>query len=178
MTATILQTFRFPEGTCIAQAEPRSGAPVSRQSPGLSVMTDLTEVRAATVRPDTSLSQARQLMIYQGVRLLFVVDKMPCIEGLITSTDLEGDRAIQLVAERGVRYEELMVSEVMSPLSVLDAIDYDELAGATVESLIRALLQIGRNHMLVFQKSTAETPPRIRGVISRAQIERQLGESL
>ena len=68
-----LPTFRFPDGTCIAQAQPRQHPAVTLESPALSVMTDLTEVRAATVAPGMSLHQAELEMIHQGVRMLFVV---------------------------------------------------------------------------------------------------------
>lgn len=173
-----LTSFRFPEGTCIAQAQPPSGQHVTLDSPGRSVMTDLTHVRAATIAPDMPLSQARQTMIHQGVRLLFVVSEMPCVDGLITSTDLEGERPMQQLTKRRVKYEELMVSDVMSPLSALDAIDLEELAHADVAKVVATLKQLGRRHMLVVQKAGSGHGPRVRGVISQTQIERQLGHSI
>ena len=42
-------------------------------------------------------------------------------------------------------------------------------------NVIATLKRFGRNHLLVVQAATAQTPQRVRGVISRAQIERQLG---
>jgi CBS domain-containing protein len=175
---SILSTFRFPEGTCIPQAQPLMGQPVTLESPGMAVMTDLTAVRAATISPDTPLTQARQTMIHQGVRLLFVVSNMPCVDGLITSTDLEGERPMQVINQRGVRYEELAVTDVMSPLSALDAIDFDELGHATVAKVIATLKHVGRRHMLVVERARASSPARVRGVVSHTQIERQLGHSL
>lgn len=173
-----LSTFRFPEGTCIAQAQPHMGVPVTLASPGRAVMTDLTHVRAATIRPDMPLAEARQTMIHQGVRLLFVVSEMPCVGGLITSTDLEGERPMQQIARRGVKYEELVVSDVMSPLSTLDAIDLEDLAHADVARVVATLKQLGRRHMLVVQKAGTGHGPRVRGVISQTQIERQLGQPI
>ena len=49
------------------------------------------------------------------------------------------------------------------------------MAGARVGNLIATLKRVGRNHLLVVQGASASTPQRIRGVVSRAQIERQLG---
>lgn len=141
-------------------------------------MTDLTHVRAATISPDTPLTEARQTMIHQGVRLLFVVSEMPCVDGLITSTDLEGERPMQVLDQRGVKYEDLVVVDVMSPLSKLDAIDLDELAHADVAKVIATLKQLGRRHMLVVQRAGSGHGPRVRGVISQTQIERQLGQPI
>ncbi len=173
-----LSTFRFPEGTCIAQAQPHMGVSVTLASPGRAVMTDLTHVRAATIRPDMPLAEARQTMIHQGVRLLFVVSEMPCVDGLITSTDLEGERPMQQIARRGVKYEELVVADVMSPLVTLDAIDLEDLAHADVGKVVATLKQLGRRHMLVVQKAGTGHGPRVRGVISQTQIERQLGQPI
>ena len=58
-------------------------------------------------------------MIHQGVRLLFVVSEVHGLDGLITSTDLDGERPMQVIAQRGVRYEEVLVSDVMTPLGAL-----------------------------------------------------------
>lgn len=173
-----LSTFRFPEGTCIAQAQPHMGVPVTLASPGRAVMTDLTHVRAATIRPDMPLAEARQTMIHQGVRLLFVVSEMPCVEGLITSTDLEDERPMQQIHKRGVKYEDLVVADVMSPLSKLDAIDLEDLAHADVAKVVATLKQVGRRHLLVVQKAGSGHGPRVRGVISQTQIERQLGQPI
>jgi CBS domain-containing protein len=173
-----LTTFRFPEGACIAQAQPHIGVPVTLTSPARAVMTDLTHVRAATISPDTPLTEARQTMIHQGVRLLFVVSEVPCVDGLITSTDLEGERPMQVLDQRGVKYEDLVVVDVMSPLSKLDAIDLDELAHADVAKVIATLKQLGRRHMLVVQRAGSGHGPRVRGVISQTQIERQLGQPI
>jgi CBS domain-containing protein len=170
-----LPTFRLEPGISIAQTQPQTNTAVRLQSPALQVMTDLTLVKAATTHPSTSLKQAEQMMIYLGVRMLFVVSDMPALEGLITTTDLSGDRAMRIVAERNLHHDELIVADVMTPLSMLDAIDFDRMGSASVGNVIASLKRFGRNHLLVVQRASAQTPQRVRGVISRAQIERQLG---
>jgi CBS-domain-containing membrane protein len=162
----------------IAQATPWQLAPVTVDSPAAAVVTDLTLVKAATIHPGTTLRQAEQMMIYQGVRMLFVVSDMPSFVGLVTSTDLHGDRQMRLVHERGARYDELTVADVMTPLALLDAIDHERIARAQVGHLIATLRRFGRNHLLVVQGASDNTPRRVRGVVSRAQIERQLGQQI
>ena len=178
MSHRTLPSFRFDQGTCIAQAQPPLAPVVTLTSPASSVMTDLTRTKAATIGQDATLAEARQVMIHQGVRLLFVVENMPCIEGLITSTDLDGDRPMQVQSQRNCRYDELLVSDVMTGLTHIDAIDYDDLGHADVGSVVATLKQLGRRHMLVVQKASATAGPRVRGVISQTQIERQLGRSI
>ena len=170
-----LPTRRLQPGTSIAHARPWGMQPVTLDSPALDVMTDLTKVKAATIGPSASVRTAEQTMIYQGVRMLFVVSSMPAVEGLITATDLSGDRQMRLVQQRGVHYDELCVADVMTGLAMLDAIDFDHMKTANVGNLVAAMKKHGRNHLLVVEAASGAAPERVRGVISRAQIERQLG---
>jgi CBS domain-containing protein len=173
-----LPAFRLESGVFIAQTDPGSTASVTLDSPALSVITDLTRVKAATVVPDISLHQAEQIMIQQGVRMLFVVSAMPSIEGLITTTDLRGERAMRLVHERGLHYDELTVADAMTSLAMLDAIAFESLGNAVVGNLIATLKRFGRNHLLVVEEAGAPTVRRVRGIVSRSQIERQLGSAI
>jgi len=170
-----LSTFRLAEGTAIAPASPWYAAPVTLDSPALDVMTDLTKVKAATISPDRTLRQAEQAMIHQGVRMLFVVDEMPLLQGLITTTDLRGERQMSVGQARQLRFDEMRVADVMTALTLLDAIPYERLGHASVGNLVATLRDVGRNHLLVVERGS---PPRIRGVVSRSQIERQLGRPI
>jgi CBS domain-containing protein len=178
MNESALATFRFPENTCIPQAQPKAKGAVTLASPGLEVMTDLAQVKAATIEPGTALDKAEQAMIQQGVRSLFVVSDFPCVDGLVTASDLIGEKPMRLVNLRHGRREDLCVADVMTQLSMLDALDYDELKAANVSRVIATFKKIGRTHLLVIQAATREGPARIRGVVSLTQIERQLGRAL
>lgn len=178
MNRNILPSFHFPEGTRFAQSLPSAAEPVTLASPALAVMTDLTLVRAATVRPEESLLMAREHMIHQGVRLLFVVSEMPCVDGLITTTDLDGERPMQVIAHRGVHYDDLVVADVMSPLASLDAVGMEALRHASVAKVIATIRHLGRRHMLVVDHGQDGQTPVLRGVISQTQIERQLGRPI
>lgn len=173
-----LDTFHFPENTCIPQAQPKAQGSVTLQSPAFEVMTDLAQIKAATIHPSTALAEAEQVMIHQGVRSLFVVTSWPCVDGLVTSGDLVGDKPVRLLTQRGIRYQDLCVSDVMSELSELDALDYAQVKAAKVGHIAATLNRTGRTHLLVVQAANAQGPARIRGVISLTQVERQLGHSL
>jgi len=174
----VLPTFRLLPGMSIAQAEPWQTHPVTLDSPATSVMTDLSRVKAATVHPTTLLRQAEQAMIYLGVRMLFVVSEMPSIEGLVTANDLHGDRQMRLVHERGLHWAELTVSDVMTDLSTLDAIPLEAMRTASVGDVVATLTRFGRDHLLVSEAGNDSAPGRVRGVISRTQVERQLGRAI
>lgn len=178
MNDTPLSTFRFPENTCIPQAQPKVKGPVTLESPALEVMTDLAQVKAAMIEPQTLLDKAEKTMIEQGVRSLFVVRDFPCVEGLVTAVDLIGEKPMQIVNERRIHRHELCVADVMTELPMLDSLDYDELKASKLSRVIATFKKIGRTHLLVIQAATAQGPARIRGVISLTQIERQLGRAI
>ena len=173
-----LPTFAIETLTPIAQVGPWAPPPVSAASPALEVMTDLTRVKAATTRPGATLAEAEQIMIHQGVRMLFVVDELPDFVGLVTTTDLYGDKAVQLVHDRKQHRDELTVADVMTPLASLDAIDYDAVRAATVGNLVATLKQVRRRHLLIVQSTSDEGPRRVRGIVSLTQVERQLGQAI
>jgi signal-transduction protein with cAMP-binding, CBS, and nucleotidyltransferase domain len=173
-----LPAFHLEPGTALAQASPWHHAPVTLDSPALQVMTDLTQVKAAHIHPTAGLRQAEQAMIYQGVRMLFVVVDMPAILGLVTATDLSGEGPMRVVHDRGIHHDELRVADVMTSADELDALDFARVKTACVGHLVATLQRHGRNHLLVVQAAGAHHPRRVRGVVSRAQIERQLGEPI
>lgn len=173
-----LPTRRLERGTPIAQAQPWQTAPVTMDSPALAVMTDLRLVKAATTSASISLRQAEQLMIYLGVRMLFVTSEMPAIEGLVTSTDLRGDKQLRAAHDRKLHFDDLSVADVMTPLPMLEAVDYDSLRTASVSNLVATLKQHGRNHLLVVEGGAGGALQRVRGIVSRSQIERQLGQPI
>jgi CBS-domain-containing membrane protein len=170
-----LPTSRIPAGTCISKAFPTVPSSVDLDSPAVESMTDLVHTKAATIDPSTSLYEAEQHMIHQGVRLLFVVTKFPCVDGVITSYDLQGDKPLQLITQRRLLHADLRVSDLMTPLSELDTIGLDTLAKASVGQVMSTFAKTGHLHLLVLEGPSAASPSRIRGLISKSQFQRQLG---
>ena len=60
-----------------------------------------------------------------------------------------------------MRYDELIVADVMTPLAMLDAVDLDVMRRASVSNVIATLQRHGRNHLLVVEGS-AEFCPLVR----------------
>ncbi|MEI6116762.1 MAG: hypothetical protein WCP99_19650 [Burkholderiales bacterium] len=73
-----------------------------------------------------------------------------------------------------MKFQNLTVLDVMTDLSNLDVVDYDEVKNATVASLIATFAKLKCTHILVVQAAKIQGPARIRGVISQTQLERQL----
>ena len=155
-------------------AEPMSPGRVTLDDPAFSVMTDLREVSAATTRPDETIDQAHAQMIRRGVRLLFVLDRGAAVAGILTATDLLGEKPVRFMRDRGVSHAEILVEDIMTPASTLDALSILDVAQMRVGHIVATLQAVGRRHLIVAE----EGGRRIRGIFSTSQLARQLGVEL
>lgn len=156
------------------QAEPQTLRSVTLDSPALDVMTDLKRVQAVTIGPDATLGAVSNAMMRNNVRSLLVADERRCVLGIITSTDTLGEKPMQIVRERGVRHQEVLVRDIMTPRDRLEVLELEEVRFAEVGHVVATLKRTGRQHALVAE-DTASGRQMIRGIFSASQIARQLG---
>lgn len=141
-------------------------------------MTDLCHVGAAYIHPDNNVREAEQQMKEQGTRMLFVVSRLPGVDGIVTWGMMHGLRAMQVVQAQRLRHEEIRVADVMSPLHDLEVVDYAAMQRATVRDVDEALHRCGCTHLLVAEAATSGHGIRIRGVISLNRLQCALGNGI
>lgn len=171
-----LTPFKAPAGTGFCQ--PTSFRLVYPDSPAVCAMTDLKQVSVATVHPRASLQQATQTMISRGVRLLLVVDEDENVLGLITARDTQGEKPIKLIQERGGKFADLLVGDVMCPRERMDLLDTTDVLRAKVADIIETLKHSTRQHAIVGERDPGTGKVRICGIFSATQIGRQLGAAI
>ena len=150
---------------------------VGFDDPAESVMTDLKLVNAVLIGPEDSIDAANQHMIQRGVRLLLVVDANHKVTGLITATDILGEKPLQLIAERGGRHEDIQVRDVMTPQQRLEVLRMDDVRNAKVGHIVATLKKSSRQHALVVEIND-DNQQIICGLFSATQIARQLGAAI
>ena len=173
-----LPTRHFPESASIELMRRAPPPGVDLDSPARLVMTDIADMTSMTIAPHEALAQAKQRMIQQGIGVLFVVGRMPHVLGILTFADLEGEKPLRIVSERHLTHGDLRVDDLMQPVSQLDALDHRSLGRATVGQVVATLLEFGHPDMLVVEGGPDSASPRIRGLVSRMQVERQIGMQL
>src|SRR5574343_388321 len=102
-----------PSATLCASGFNQLGA----DSPAIEAMTDFARVPVVTITADAAMSEAQARMISRGVRLLLVTGNDEVVVGLITARDLHGERPMQIVQARGCARDDLLVKDVMTPIS-------------------------------------------------------------
>ncbi|HEX4859393.1 MAG TPA: CBS domain-containing protein, partial [Usitatibacteraceae bacterium] len=130
-------------------ARPAPPKSVTMDSPAAEVMTDLRFKQPAIVDEQLSMDAAHAHMIQQGVRLLLVLNRERSLSGILTATDIAGERPLRLAEERRIRHADILVSDIMTPLDKLEAVTLSELQHARVGNVVATLALTGRQHALV-----------------------------
>ena len=149
---------------------------VTLDNPAIDVMTDFRRVTAYIATPYDPIVAAEERMQRRKVRLLFVMDESDHLVGLITSTDLKSEKPMQIVHSRGIRRDEILVGDIMTPAAALEAVAFEDVASARVGHVLETLKASGRQHALVVESVNGK--PVVRGLLSLSRLSRQLGVNL
>ena len=163
----------------VAYSRPTQSLPetVTVNHPALQVMTDFESVTAIITLPGDTVDEARARMIQRGVRLLLVVDQNRNVLGIVTATDILGEKPVQVAVERGLKRGELQVRDIMTPQERLEVLDMEQVRGAKVGHIVATLQKAGRQHAVVVEHD-AQRRQTVRGLFSATQIARQLGVAI
>ena len=100
-----------------------------------------------------------------------VLGREGSIVGVITATDLLGEKPVRFMQQRGVSHAEILVEDIMTPAAMLEALPFLEVAQMRVGHVVATLKAVGRKHLMVAE----ENGRRVRGIFSASQVARQLG---
>jgi len=173
-----LRESRTAAGTKYFLPRPAAVRQVQPSSPAIDVMTDFKKVTAVTTTRFATVDEANRTMITRGVRALFVVDEDRAIAGIVTATDVLGEKPIQVTQQQGISHDKVLVRDIMTPANRLEVIDLTDVLHATVSDVVATLRLSGRQHALVIEQVPEQAGgarQTVRGIFSLTQIARQLG---
>ncbi len=153
--------------------DPSVTPPVNASTPAVEVMTDLRRIAVVTIAFDSLIEDANQKMIAHGVRTLMVIDDQRHVIGIVTSTDILGEKPMQITHARGIHHAEILVHDVMTPANRLEVIDLQAVLTARVGDVLETLKRSRRQHALVVDQAPGGRQM-VRGIFSATQIARQL----
>ena len=163
----------------IGYAQPTQVVPeqVTLDDSAVSVMTDLNRVTAVIILPGDTVDEAHHRMIQRGVRMLLAVDQDRRVLGLVTATDILGEKPVQVAFQRGLKRGEILVRDIMTPQERLEVLDMEDVRAAKVGHVVATLKKAGRQHAIVVERN-ARGRQTVRGLFSATQIARQLGVAI
>jgi CBS domain-containing protein len=164
-------------GTVRARSREPAEERLAVTDPALQVVTDFVFQQPVTVPEELAIDDALRQMIRAGVRALLVV-RDEVVTGLITSYDIQGERPLQFLTESGYRrHDEIEVGHIMTPWERVPTLDWQALDRARVSDLIAFFRCTAATHIVMVEQ-TDHGSTAVRGLISRTQLERQLGHSI
>jgi predicted transcriptional regulator len=148
---------------------------VTLDTPAVAAMTDFRRVAAVTIGLRVPISEANRKMIENGIRLLLVVEDPDLVLGLITASDVLGEKPMQLVHQRGARHSEIEVGDVATLRETLEVMQMRDVLNARVGDVVATLRRTNRQHALAVEPVAGDSCHAVRGLFSASQIARQLG---
>lgn len=150
---------------------------VNLSDPAISVMSDLSKVSVVVVRPNASMDSANAKMIRYGVRMLLVLDTNDQVAGLLTASDVLGEKPMRFMQNMGGTHADIMVRDIMTTHRELDVMNIDDVKNAEVGQIIATLKKSRRQHGLVVVEGV-DGKQTVCGIFSINQIARQLGSQV
>lgn len=172
-----LSSVMLQSGVGYAQPTQTLAEKVTLDDPAPQVLTDFQRVTAVIILSGDSVDEAHARMIQRGVRLLLVVDQDRKVLGVITANDILGEKPMQMIAQRSLTRQDLLVRDVMTPQEQLDVLNLADVRAAKVGHIVAALQVAGRQHAVVVEIDDKRRQ-KVRGVFSATQIARQLGVAI
>jgi CBS-domain-containing membrane protein len=169
-----LKAIPLQPGTPFAQPSQQIAARVTLDSPALDVMTDLSQASTVIVTRLESVDEAHLRMRQRGVRLLLVIDEARRVAGIVTATDVLGEKPMQASVAHGIGHQDVTVADIMTPQDRLEVLRLEDVRFAKVGHIVATLQYSGRQHAAVVDIA-ADGRQTLRGLFSSSQIARQLG---
>ena len=169
-----LQASPLKAGSTFVRPVQKLPEHVKLSDPAISVMTDLSKVSVVSVRAKTSMDKANAKMIRYGVRLLLVLDDSDQVAGLLTATDVLGEKPMRFLQNMGGTHADIMVRDIMTTQRELEALKIQDVKSAQVGHIVASLKKSHRQHALVVAEA-ADGKQAVCGLFSITQIARQLG---
>jgi CBS-domain-containing membrane protein len=170
----ILKSTRLKTGSSFMRPSQALPTHVSLSDPALTVMTDLSKVSVVVARSNASMDSANAKMIRYGVRMLLVLDGNDQVAGLLTASDVLGEKPMRFLQNMGGTHADIMVRDIMTTQRELEVVKLEDVKNAEVGQIVATLKKSGRQHALVASEG-ADGKQTVCGIFSITQIARQLG---
>ena len=168
-----IHPHQVPEPVFLASPDNANSQIITPDHPAREVMTDLRKIKPFQINATASLQEINDKMICCEVRLLFVNDSQGQFCGIITATDILGEKPLLFIQNNAIKREDITAQDLMTPLHKLEAIPFEQIIQSRVSDVITALKDCRRHHMLVIEKRQGKDY--VRGIYSVTQVSKQCG---
>lgn len=135
------------------------------------LLIDFCQRRPAALSSDMNITEARLWMKMADTAFKLVENAAGECVGVITIEDINGEQALSLAHRRGILAGEILVKDIMCPLSELPATHYQDLCHATAGDLVSTFQDVHHEYILVVDDDRQhEGAQYLRGIVAAAQL--------
>ena len=154
--------------------QPEEFYDLSPSAPALRVIADFKQHKPQMIDAYLRISDAQVMMQVEDVSMKMVVDQDKEFIGILDVDHLTAENIFLKQINLGVKYDELLVKDLMYPRSQMLAIDISQLQQANVSQLVGQLKKSHQEYLLVVDKEAHH----IRGIVSSRDIARRLRQPI
>lgn len=143
------------------------------EDPAEWVMIDMRNLLANIAHPDDRMVQVEPHLKRSQLPFLLVTAPEGMIQGILSSSDISGDKPIKVQHEKRITRDEVLVKTIMTPIDDFLALDYADVEGSKVGNIINTLQRAHKKYALVL-RTNREGHKAIKGIFCLSQISRQL----
>lgn len=142
---------------------------ITENSPAELVVSDINNILAQMIVPDTNIDEALLIMKCSNRRSKLYIGTDTKLLGVINNFTLVSRNVLMIANRKGISRAELTVADVMSPIAKMPAIAKEMVQHARIGDIKKTMQQLGEGHIQIVDKSH-----RICGLISAVDISRAL----
>ncbi|MFN3233901.1 MAG: CBS domain-containing protein [Gammaproteobacteria bacterium] len=117
--------------------------------PATSILLTLEHTTPLTISPNDTIPEALMEMKANNEHLLFVIDEDQKFSGIISSEVIHSERPYQIIEERRITYNELLVRMLMVRREKVLCLNFEDIKHAKIGHIIETFKQAKRRYALV-----------------------------
>ncbi len=156
------------------QLQPKNLQDMDLQSPASYVLKEAGQDKGLKLKAGLAIELARTILTETNRLTAVVVDKQGAVVGLVSLADLESVKVLTVAARLGLLRNELVLRDLMTPVSGLSCISYTASTRVTVGEVVQTLQQASKPYLLVLDG----TDNSLIGYFSAQDIAHKLGVSI
>ena len=145
---------------------------VHLDDPALNVMRDFSFHHPSTCSESTLLNEAIAIIKTSHDYMLLVLNQDNRPIGILSSSDLFGEKPIQIQQQKRIERELIQVHMLMTHIETLPIYNYETIHHARVGNVVNSLKKLHALYALVGQHT--DQGPILRGLFTTSQINKQL----
>ncbi len=145
---------------------------VHLDDPATMAMIDFQKTPTAILPADLSIEHALNEMQVLDVHALLIAADDGLLQGIISSSEILGEKPIQIIQQKRISREKILVKMVMTKIADIPAFSFETIEYARVGNVVNTLNSLNKPYALVID--THDKNNKIRGLFILRQIAHQL----